>query len=291
VSSDAPDGGKFDEHPRNGQPRKEGHSASSLVATDLGIEKLPEVRMVLRHVTNEDLNGGAGFMDLAACVKLLYNKLDELEVVRWATVALRARLDEQKELFGENMKKFDREVVAEVISHQGTQLRIGAIVTDDDQAGKISRMRGFGLLIQMNSSGHVQIFPNKKSGVDMRDVVRLLRLEELKFANDLRSYDWVDLESENSVGCPVWYIHPGGGLVMNGSKTHTDIPATKIPPKRILELVLLALDDKSEHKECQICIVNPRGGASMGCPFYSAGFLHCREVRQKQDSEGQAAVA
>ena len=166
-------------------------------------------------------------------------------------MALKARLKEQKKLFGRNQMEFDRNAITGVITHKGKSLRIAALKTDDEQAGKISRMRGFGLFVQKNSGGHVQIFPAKKAGLDMRNVVRLLRLEELEIAGSKKDYPRKDLESENFSNCSLWYLHPVSGLVMNGSITHPEVPVTKISFERIQELILLALDDNAVRSKDQ----------------------------------------
>lgn len=281
VSSDAPNGDKFDEHSIGGRPRKEGHSSASLVACDLGIEKMPEIRKLLECITSEDLSGGAGFMDLSAYVKLLYNGLDPMQVVDWATVALRARLNEQSELHDErNVKEFDRLVKTTTISSGGKPMKIGVIETDNTLASKCSRMRGFNLLIQKSTDGHVQIFPSRKDNLDMRDVVRMLRLEELEIAQKVGYVsDWTALEAESYEDCPLWYFLVEGGLVMNGSLTRKDVPVTAISLDRILQIVKFAFDDNAEYVRCDVCASSPRKGVM--CGFFSAGLLHCREVRSR----------
>jgi len=293
ISSDGPEGSKFDEHPRAGQDRKKGHSAASLVAIDLGIQDLPEIRELLKAVTDEDLHGGAKFLDLASCVKILYDNLEPMQVIDWATVALQGRLNEQKNLHDQkNVEEFNRLVKTTEISHASKPVKIGVIETNNPLAGKCSRMQGYKILIQKDLDGHVQILPRKHDRIEMRDVVRLLRLEEDEIAGKSVRCDWKDLEGENCSKSPLWYLHPEGGFVMNGSRTHKGVPVTAIPLERILHLVVLALDDKAEHRACKVCTHDPKatGVLRFSCPLYQAGLLHCRQVRYKE-AEAHGAVA
>ncbi|MFA6430433.1 MAG: hypothetical protein WC229_01865 [Candidatus Paceibacterota bacterium] len=288
VSSDASDGDKLDEHPVAGRSRKKGQSAASLAAIDLGIQDRPEIKELLKHVTNEDLRGGAGFMHLSRQAKLLYGELEPMEVIDWATVALKATLNEQTNLLNEEgLREFRLLVKTMEIKHSGKSMKIGFIKTDNPLAGKCSRLEGYKILIQMNTDGHVQIFSRKRDKLDMRDIVRLLRIEELTIARKSIPRDWKLLEGENCEVCPLWYRHPEAGFVMNGSETHRNVPVTAIPVDRIMHLVALALDDMAEQNECKVCTHAPKASGMLvfNCPFYEAGLLHCRAVRFQEHKE------
>jgi hypothetical protein len=288
VSSDGPDGGKFDEHPAGNEVRKDGQSASSLVAVDLGIDKNPEVRLLLDFVTKEDQTGKSDFLSLAPMVKLLHDEYpnDPLYAFDWAMVALKARLNEQRALNDTaELAEFERRVTVTETVFGGNVFKIGVIETDNPLASKFARMKGINVLIQANKDGHIQIFTRKQDTLDMRDVVRLLRLEELGLTDRPINSNWRQLEDETCEECPTWYFHAALKAVMNGSKTATDVPVTKVSVLRILHLVKMVFSDNSDHLQCKLC-----NNKTNRCRYYSAGFVHCRTLRHQAKKTQQPAT-
>ncbi len=85
-------GGAYDEHPANGQPRKEGECAATLVAKSLGREAMPELHDMLEFARKSDLKSVGSRLDIAWLIKLMHQQLPEGQeaTIAWVFQALDA---------------------------------------------------------------------------------------------------------------------------------------------------------------------------------------------------------
>ncbi len=288
-------GGKYDEHPRNGRPGKLDESTATLVAKDLGIAHLPALQEILDFTKRTDLGPAEHPFDLSAMVKVMHRMYpkDPEEVIRWTVKVLEAKYKQQKEFHTIAMAEFRKAEIEEIPGPYGKMIRLAIIHSDHDLVGKVARSWWGGycsIMIQKRSTGNVQIFVNQKHGLSLREVARLLRIAE-QYHNERHhkqmvvTTDWRTLESEGNVaGAEAWYYHEKGEFLMNGSLSHSDVPATALSLGAIREAVLMAMDqnefDDFRADECRKgnCTSTPENS----CSWYSLGLYRCRNIRRGQ---------
>jgi hypothetical protein len=269
-------GGKFDEHPENGNARKENECAATLVAKFLGVDDDPALERILRFTLNSDLNGSAQSFDMAIIAKLLYAYQDPEKVLEWTFVGLEAKFQEQLQFLTTTRNEFKKLAQIEEIGYEGKRIKIATIISDDELISKFARSRHGGntaVVIQQRSTGNVQIFTNKRIGIDLHEVAKILRLEEQRIKKKFSVTDWDALVADGKLeGSEEWYYHEQGQVLLNGSNTAVNIPATKIPLDDIRELVKVGLQNNHFHSKC-----NPRD--CRNCYWQPWGLQRCRRLR------------
>lgn len=281
-------GGDFDEHPMAGQERKNGDCAMSLVAKALGVEKDPALEKILKFITNNDLKGSSHPFDLASLLSARYqcscNGAPE-KVIRATINDLETFYELQRRFFACAKADFEKKATIDVVKNGDRELKIVSIDSDDPQISKFARSShgcDAAVVIQKKTSGHIQIFTNKRHGVMLFDMAQMIRVAEQKAKGAILVRDWKTLSSEGAIeGVPEWYFHREGQMLLNGSLTNTDVAPTHLSVKRIRSFVQIALDHQnypqSHAVECKrgICTStfnNP-------CEFYPYGLHRCRKIR------------
>ncbi len=283
--------GRFDEHPDllNGGARKKEECAATLVAKFLEVEDDPALEKILRYIKNDDLKGGSGSFDLGKLAQVMYQTHDQLEVITWATLALEAKYQEQLTFWTDTRNEFETKVAIQEVAGPGRLLRLAIIESDSDQIGMFYRTRVAGdnaVLIQRRSTGHILIHTNRKHGLKLGDVARLIRVAEIKTKGPVKGkLDWPALEQEGKFPQAEEWHYAAGEIqaLMNGSLTATDVHPTKLSLEQVVELVKIGLNPSGfeptrEHLckrgVCLSSVNNP-------CPLYEAGLGRCRSVRIK----------
>ncbi|KKQ77548.1 MAG: hypothetical protein A3A96_02355 [Candidatus Zambryskibacteria bacterium RIFCSPLOWO2_01_FULL_39_39] len=290
-------GGRYDEHGVNGESRKKGDCCATLVAKDLGVDKLRELSKILKFVTGGDLNGNSQPFDLSALVGLINGQYpdDPFPAIDFAFAALNAKYAEQYDfhvIAGEEAKKA---TVEEVLTASGKKLRIVTVKTDCEAVGKYIRSEyggGADIIIQKNSRRQVQIFTDKRSGLNMTDTAQILRLVEQESKDqEVVTSDWNLLAGEGKViGAEEWYFFPTGNMLLNGSLTAPNTPPTNIALQDIQSLVKIGVNGMFEPSREQKC---KQGNCSSRrddeCKWYAFGLQRCREVRRLEYQRRQTA--
>jgi len=279
-------GGRFDEHPTVNGSRKEDECCATLVAKELGLEEEPTLKPILKFVRNEDLGGGQQF-DLAGIVKLLHEQFpnDPGKVIDWAIMGLEAKYYDGFQFWNSAKEEFERHAVVEsFVSQKGETLKMASITSDNEQVAKFARSVVGGnaaVVIQKKLSGNIQIYTNRRFGVDLYDVVRMIRLEEQKAKGNVVISEWRALSNEGKVvGSEEWFFHEAGQMLLNGSLTAKDVPATRIPFSRIVELVRIGVSKSFEPKRAKICLQSVCSSAPGNkCLWYDFGLQRCRVIR------------
>jgi hypothetical protein len=275
-------GGRFDEHPTMDEGRKTGDCATTLVAKELGVSDDPSLAKILRFVRAADVEGNASPFDISYVVKLLHAKHpdDPHRVIEWALVAIEAKYQEQLRFFTVVKPEFDAKARVEEITVGKRRLRIVTIDSDEDGIHKYARSE-YGaraaIVIQRRSSGNVAVFGNKQAGVDLREATKLIRLAEreakgLEFASD----DERLLAEGYAPGAEEWFYHKQGQMLLNGSLTQADVPATRLSLDRIAELVKIGIDPGRLKPLCQST------GRCVGdvCDWYPWSLSRCVRLRR-----------
>ncbi len=280
-------GGRFDEHPYNGDPKNK-ECAATLVAKELGVNKMPELSQLLTFVRKNDTQGGAQPFDLASMVKSVHQQHpnDPLKVFNWAFAALDAKYTEQKK-FWSCKTELKKARVKKIKGPKGSTLTLVVAESDNTNLQQFARSNhgvNADIVIQKNSSGNVQIFSNQRSRLDLCEVVKMLRLEEQKAKGKVLVTDWTILETAGKLPeIQEWYYHEPAQMVLNGSLSLPDVEPTKLSLDKITDIVKTAMNPIGFHEplslncrrgKCLHCRENP-------CPFYYWGLRRCRRIRYK----------
>ncbi|MBI2644330.1 MAG: hypothetical protein HYW95_02365 [Candidatus Wildermuthbacteria bacterium] len=272
----------FDEHVFNGDKSKKDECAATLVAKFLGLDQQFTWRQILKYVLHTDKNPPSLTLDLAPTVIRFQRQGWSLSaVVRYADDAIHAKLEESQCFANVAMEKIHEE---ELDLGCGGRQWLAVIETDDVETSRFARFMGAALAIVKNPTGHIQILSAKHLRLDLRDILRILRLREQWIENKYKVTDWRILEQEGTVaGIPQWFFHEEANDILNGGQARPDVPATKIPISMIVESVKLGLEthcfEPSRETRCKqgVCTstaINP-------CPLYRLGLLRCRQIRAK----------
>lgn len=262
-------GGDFDEHPSNGQPRKQDVCCAVLVARALGIESKPGVAHVLKYVLREDLRGSSNAYELGPIAKLAYRLPDTSaeSVVRWMLDGLEAKHQERKRrgdftiqaiaaAMADQQKSFTEEWLElglrakrhaqevfeeageiyraadkeELANPNGPPLIMVKARTDNWQFARVARSNGAAIVVQQQPSGHMQIFTDHKFQLDLDEVAHMLNLAEQIRAGQRPMVNVQQLRVEGRIPGGRWYYHKPMRALFNGSHTTGDnIPPTGLP--------------------------------------------------------------
>jgi hypothetical protein len=271
-------GGRFDEHPT----LEAGDCATTLVAKELGISDDPALAKILRFVRAADVEGNASPFDVSYVVKLLHPRFptDPHKVIEWALVAIEAKYEEQRRFFTVVKPEFDAKAKVEEIAVGQRRLRVVTIDSDEDGIHKYARSE-YGaraaVVIQRRAKGNVAVFGNKQAGVDLREAAKLIRLAEQAAKGQMVTTDEERLTAEGQVpGAEEWFYHKQGQMLLNGSLTQADVPATRLGLDQIAELVKIGIDPARLKPLCQST------GRCIGdvCDWYQWTLARCLALRR-----------
>jgi hypothetical protein len=282
------EGGSFDEHPTIEKGRKEGECTASLVAKALEIETDPALEEILEYLKSRDLQGGSHPFEIATLVSLLTRnpKIPLAKVAELVSLIMSAKYEEQL-LFLTSTKDefFKKAEIEEIIGPQGERLKMVTIVSDNELMNKFARSKLGGeaaIVIQQNSKGNVQIFTNKKYGLKLYDVVKIIRYTEQWRKGAIVTTDWDRLAAEGIItGAEEWYFHEAGQMLLNGSLTHPDVPPTNLTIENIKEAVRIGINPTAfEPTRAEACLKGKcLSTRKFQCPWYPWGLSRCRKIR------------
>lgn len=224
-------GGEFDEH----SSEYKDECCATLVAKCLGVESYPAVSYLLSFAIEADVRGNGHPFDIARVMKPL-NRQRGPEATVWLILPIIKTLYEEQLDFWETkaaLEKFGKSV--EVGMGVERTIRIVVFKSDSSEAHKAAFSSGYGIAAIERSSGHVQIFPHNKAGIDPVPIVRLIRQNEQALVGT--TYDKDELELPGALNGLPWFYHEASGLILNGSESVPDVPPTKLSLQRILEII------------------------------------------------------
>jgi len=130
-------------------------------------------------------------------------------------------------------------------------------MSDNPKFNPRARKIGAAMVIQKNSSGHVQIYFNNKilSPVTIErisgDLIEILRMREISLDPTKKMPPKNNLRKPEKIEeVPEWYLFvaEGGRLILNGSLTAPDVPPTKIDFSEIIEFTVDVLRNYLENE-------------------------------------------
>jgi hypothetical protein len=266
-------GGIFDHHnSENGGAE----TASSLVATYLGVASNPELSAILSYVREDDLEGLHNrFGDLVYIIKSMYKQNVSVKQVVEFTMQLIHILQTGQKLWHIDVKKeYEAKCKFFKIKHYKRKLKIGVIESDNLQVGNYGlTVDNLSVVAQKRSTGHVMILTNKSHRLDIREIVGAIRKRELELLGHEKQFDPKSLQFEGkNMLIPNWFYHRSLNALMNGSDALSKAEPTKVPFKEIVRFVLYGLTtDDSELCDC--------GQDGNNCPYVAYGFTKCISKR------------
>lgn len=288
-------GSKLDEHQIN--CASNGECSFTLTLKDLELDQDPALFKLAEIIKQRDNHGGESFLEIGNVCKAFFannngfSQKNFKDLVSWVEWSFDVLYENQKNFFSDDtINDFEKgkETKIKIQNSKGHQeITVLTIQSDNPNILRFALSHygeHVGIIIQQNSSGNVQIFTHKKYRINLKDVCRALRVEEQKIQKKPggeRITDWEQLELEGKLETiPEWYYHQEGQMLLNGSSTHPNVPATQIPLERIKELVIWALTNYYP-KEFNVCCQHGTCKSSINkkCPIYQYGFFRCRAMR------------
>lgn len=251
--------GEFNEHPRNGEPRKRDDCCATLVARSLGVHHNPPLKAMIHFVyTMDQLGGGAwhrqldpevqhaghGF-DLYNLVKLLnFQYPDDPERVREITYQLLdAKYSEQLEIAAAEEVLCSAHSV--VFDTAVGEMRLVAAHSDNRHLARAAFSNSkdrLDLLLQTKPNGQVFIFCRRKRIMSLSQVVRLLRIAEARLRKPFVEPPESELRNEGfAAGDEKWYYSRTGEMILNGSITKREVQPTRLTTPVIEDCVRLGV--------------------------------------------------
>lgn len=247
--------GKFDHHAQGG-------TASKLIAQDLEISDSPALAKLLAYAERDDkygmgtvsqdpLDKAFGLSGLAAALNKSIPQSPN-EVIDYIIPLLVAHYLEEKKRAEELPQEYKQRLAdnraGEVeIKHKGKKIKVVAIESSEpSMAGWLRSSQGAkaDIVIQRMDSGCVNIMTKQMKRIDLRGVATLIRKEELAARNSSAVLAPYQLTQPGRIPqVPEWYYDRATNSLLNGGLNPKGIEATKIPFKKIQQLVLQGLQE------------------------------------------------
>jgi hypothetical protein len=256
-------GGPFDEHV--GDEGKTRECCATLVAKFLGLDQDFCLQKILKYVLHTDKNPPNLTLDLAPTIVRFQKQGYGLNVVlAYTEMTIDAAYEDQK-----NVKE-------EAIMVNGRESFIAITKGDDLDISRFMRLFGAAVIVVENSRGQISIMTNREYALDLRDILRIIRIWEQKKDGGVQVKDWKTLEIEASIpALHKWFFHKDSNSILNGGPKRPDVPATKLSLNEVVSAVKLGVD-KSFGDHCQGRCVDTR---KRPCGWYELGLLRCRSTR------------
>lgn len=276
-------GSIFDEHPNQSRPRIEGECSLTLVIKALGLEDELWLEKVIRYCLVTDLKGGSHPYEAGNIIKLINDEWfdkDPQYAFNLCKQIVNVMFNDQIRFFNEAGKGY--KACSEVYDgyHNRRKITVVSMVTDDTNMPKYARSKHGDLadvVIKKDSLGHIHISARKQSNINFDDVISLIRIEEMRIKLSKQNIEGKPevLKAGGTIAAvPEWHYEPTHPAIFNGTKTATEKPATKIPFERIIELVMLGLNEKMFHSNhYRKCITGYCAGKV--CPLFDAHLSRC----------------
>lgn len=259
-------GGDFDEHAAGQTKDKAKECCATLVAKHLGLDEDICWKRILNYTLHTDKNPPKLALDVASTViRLQQQGMGLQSVYHYAKVTIEAAYQDQKAFTQTTLSN----VKEEPVRINGQDSFIAVAQGNDPHTSKYMRYFGACVVVIKNDNEHIQVLSNKEFNLDMRDILRVIRIREQQKNGGIKVADWKILEKEESIpAIPEWYFHRDSNNILNGGASRPDLPKTKLGLEEVVEAVKLGLEG---GKECNQC--------TKPCNLYNLGLLKCRQLR------------
>jgi len=251
-------GGDLDHHGKD-----QTTTCSKLVAENLKVDNNPSILKMLglaercdiygKGIISEDVIDKAfGIPGLLVSLNRKFNN-DPNRVFKTIEPVLEAHYEDERhrneELPNELKKKQEAgEVVSFEILQRNKKFKVIILTSDDSVMPGFLRSSAGGandIVVQWNTSGHVNIITKQVKRVDLRSLAGLLRKSEAMMSNLSVTEDFEELSKPGRIKeIPEWYYDPATNSIQNGGINPRLVPATKISKKSMEEILRLGLEEK-----------------------------------------------
>jgi len=271
-------GGPFDEHGTAGDKEKAKECCATLVAKYLGLDQDFAWGKTLKYVLHTDKNPPNLTLDLAPTVMRLQEQGFGLNaVLTYTEITMNASYEDQKKFSQTPLVNVEEEK----ITVNGQESFIAIAKTDDKNITRYMRLFGAAIIVVKNSSGHIQVITNNEYHLDVRDILRILRIWEQKKNDGAKVVDWNLLETEDVIpAVPQWYYHKDSNNILNGGTARPDTPVTKLSVTEIVSAVRISLGNSFNGHCHGHCNSTPK----LKCGWYELGLMRCRRARYATES-------
>ena len=264
-------GGPFDEHGEGEEKTKE--CCATLVAKFLGLDQDFCWRKVLKYVLHTDKNLPNLTLDLApTVVRFQRQGLGLHAVLTYVELTINAAYEDQRGFSQTSLL----DVKEEEFTVNGRESFVAIAKGDNPDISRYMRFFGAAVIVVENSRGQISVMTNKEFNLDLRDVLRILRIWEQKKNGKVQVEDWKTLEAEDYIPTiPQWYFHKDSNSILNGGPKRPDISATKLSLDEVVSAVKIGLGESFNNHckgECISTFKKP-------CNWYKLGILRCRRAR------------
>lgn len=186
--------------------------------------------------------------DLVDCASLLLRKKPD-QADGWITEVIKAVLTQAKEFHVHAAAEYGKNVREEILLVGGAKIKAATAESSHHDIAKYCRHKGAAVVIKRDpETGHVQISRDAKRTkkpkwrgrgdlFTLRDVVIELRRAE-QIASGIEPSSDIALSAQDGPnGAERWYYDPRMDIILNGSLTHPDIPATRLPFSEVERIV------------------------------------------------------
>lgn len=256
--------GRFDHHP-DGQENKT-ECASSLVAAYLRVDTDAALAMLLEFARRADLTGkgvvSADSLDRAFGLPGLLMNMNRVyhgqpeKILHFMLELISVHYEEQyqrKHQLVQEWKDIQKSPGFKKleVSQLGKKLQVIVLPSDNVfMPGFVRAYARVDVVLQVFSSGHVNIITRQERGVNLDEVARYIRLHEAKKKGvTLQSHGVRDLYAPGRVaGIEEWYYDTAGNSLQNGGVLPKEIPPTKLPIDEVQQILIAGLEDAKEIK-------------------------------------------
>lgn len=269
-------GGPFDEH----TPEHDGDCCLTLVAKEIGIMEDIRWEAIIKYIHHTDRNRPNSTLDLEPTTRRLHAQgWDPQSILTYVEMTVVAKLEEQEAFLKTSLKGMEKEE----IEIRGEPHPLAILQNADPILPRYLFFLGTSIIVNRTTTGHIQILTRQELNLDLRDIVRLLRITEQKKAKKTNPItDWKELEREMVLPeIPEWYYEVAPGWIMNGSAKRQDIPPTRLTLAEVVYIVKKALSFKCPQGKC--FSVHNR------CGYYDSGYIVCRRIRAAEFNKNQTS--
>lgn len=252
-------GGRFDHH--NKRPDGEKICLSEVVAAELGVRENQTLAKLLAYAHRDDVEGKGtvspdpldrafGLSGLLMCLNRDFSAEPE-RVLNMVFPLVESHYREEHRrnfvLPQEYEDKRSRGEVIELTVRQGSK-KLKVIVLTADSVGMSGFLRGgppkADVVVQKFGSGHVNIITRQWKHIDLRNLVVVLRVDEMRRRRvDLKSIDWQQIAGPGFFKeAPQWYYDTAANTIQNGGANPQNIEPTVIPWEEFPNLISVGLD-------------------------------------------------
>lgn len=251
--------GPFNEHETNERFSIDGECSVTLFAKLTRVYGEEALAPILKYALRVD-SSPTGPMEISSVLKAMYRYSDQDTVIAWGIKAVEVMILRQTDFFGEAKMTLEKGLQSgdagkmETGIVGGNKLTIVWAKSDVNGLAAYARSKighNAALVIQETEPGKFYISPNRRTPLDLSEVVRLLRVSELHKAGKLQFPEGLfdRLSDEVCAESPEWYYdrEKTKSIFGGGSRKQFDVPRSALTLEEVVSTVRRGLIRHSAH--------------------------------------------